>query len=233
MNQNWNFGWTGLWKGCQLCSTAPPGPHSPYCLCLYSLVREFYSQPLGDCLLYDQLLRQQGKRQRKPPRTSRTASAHPQAVGVTMDEKDYYYQDQLVNIFLDIQPNKSFYTLNMNPKGTVNIKIVRDVENKIIGVSYMTEAEVIELLGDMDDPDNKTDVEIIPVDFKTIAAGETIFLGEYTLSDGDEILYDISALVVVIRFIHCNAHSLVFRRLRFSPFFLLFFFQLVKFLALV
>ena len=67
----------------------------------------------------------------------------------------------------------------MNPKGTVNIKIVRDVENKIIGVSYMTEAEVIELLGDMDDPDNKTDVEIIPVDFKTIAAGETIFLGEY------------------------------------------------------
>ena len=81
----------------------------------------------------------------------------------------------------------------MNPKGTVNIKIVRDVENKIIGVSYMTEAEVIELLGDMDDPDNKTDVEIIPVDFKTIAAGETIFLGEYTLSDGDEILYDISA----------------------------------------
>ena len=120
-------------------------------------------------------------------------TAEYQAVGVTMDEKDYYYQDQLVNIFLDIQPNKSFYTLNMNPKGTVNIKIVRDVENKIIGVSYMTEAEVIELLGDMDDPDNKTDVEIIPVDFKTIAAGETIFLGEYTLSDGDEILYDISA----------------------------------------
>ena len=54
----------------------------------------------------------------------------------------------------------------------------------------MTEAEVIELLGDMDD---KTGVEIIPVDFKTVAAGETIFLGEYTLSDGDEILYDISA----------------------------------------
>ena len=37
------------------------------------------------------------------------------------------------------------------PKGTVNIKIVRDVENKITGVSYMTEAEVIELLGDMED----------------------------------------------------------------------------------
>ncbi len=90
-------------------------------------------------------------------------TAEYQAVGVTMDGKDYYYQGQLVNIFLDIRPNKSFYTLNMNPKGTVNIKIVRDVENKITGVSYMTETEVIELLGNMDDPDNKTDVEIAPV----------------------------------------------------------------------
>ena len=72
--------------------------------------------------------------------------AEYQAVGVTMDGKDYYYQGQLVNIFLDIRSNKSFHTLNMNPKGTVNIKIVRDVENKITGVSYMTEAEVMELL---------------------------------------------------------------------------------------
>ena len=120
-------------------------------------------------------------------------TAEYRAVGVTMDGKDYYYQGQLVNIFLDIRPNKSVYTLNMNPKGIVNIKIVRDEENKITGVAYMTEAEVIELLGDMDDPDDKTGVEIIPVDFKTVAAGETIFLGEYTLSDGDEILYDISA----------------------------------------
>ncbi len=47
----------------------------------------------------------------------------------------------------------------MNPKGTVNIKIVRDADNKITDVSYMTEAEVVELLGDTDDPDDKTDVE--------------------------------------------------------------------------
>ena len=120
-------------------------------------------------------------------------AAEYRAAGVTMDGKDYYYQGQLVNIFLDIRANQSLYTLNMNPKGTVHIKIVRDAKNKITGVSYMTEAEVIELLRDMDDPDDKTGVAIIPVDFKTVAAGETIFLGEYTLSDGDEILYDISA----------------------------------------
>ena len=33
---------------------------------------------------------------------------------------------------------------------------------------------------------NKTDVEIIPVDFEPVAEGATIFLGEYTLSDGDD-----------------------------------------------
>jgi hypothetical protein len=75
-------------------------------------------------------------------------TAEYRAVGVTMDGKDYYYQGQLVNIFLDIRPNKSGYTLNMNPKGIVNIKIVRDAENKITGVSYMTEAEVAEVLED-------------------------------------------------------------------------------------
>ena len=82
-------------------------------------------------------------------------AAEYRAAGVTMDGKDYYYQGQLVNIFLDIRANQSLYTLNMNPKGTVHIKIVRDAKNKITGVSYMTEAEVIELLGDMDGPDNK------------------------------------------------------------------------------
>ena len=35
--------------------------------------------------------------------------------------------------------------------------------------------------------------KIIPVDWEAVAAGETIFPGEYTLSDRDEILYDISA----------------------------------------
>ena len=147
-------------------------------------------------MLFDKLNRDEEFDELKEKQEKEWAEAQAaeyQAVGVTMDGKDYYYQGQLVNIFLDIRPNKSVYTLNMNPKGIVNIKIVRDAENKITGVAYMTEAEVIELLGDMDDPDDKTGVEIIPVDFKTIAAGETIFLGEYTLSDGDEILYDISA----------------------------------------
>ncbi len=84
-----------------------------------------------------------------------TQRAEYEAAGVTMvDEKTYYYQGQMVNIFLDIRKEGSFYTLNMNPAGTVNIKITRGTDNNITGVAYMTEAEVVELLGDMDEPDD-------------------------------------------------------------------------------
>lgn len=80
-----------------------------------------------------------------------------QAVGVTCNGKNYYYQGQLVNIFLDIRSNQSFYTLDMNPDGTVNIKIIRGEDGKITGVFYMDEAEVADLLGDMNDSDDSDD----------------------------------------------------------------------------
>ena len=82
-------------------------------------------------------------------------TAEYQATGVTMDGKNYYYQGQLVNIFLDIRANQSFYTLDINPSGTVNIKITRDTDGKIVGVAYITEAEMAELLKDMSDPDDE------------------------------------------------------------------------------
>lgn len=76
--------------------------------------------------------------------------AQYQAVGVTKNGKNYYYEGQLVNIFLDIHmPNRSFFTLDMNPAGTVNIRIVRSADGQVTGVAYMTETEVKELLGDM------------------------------------------------------------------------------------
>ena len=81
--------------------------------------------------------------------------AEYEAVGVTMNGKEYYYQGQLVNIFLDIRANKSFYTLNMNPAGTVNIKIIRDADDKIKSVSYMNEMEITELLNGMNDSDDE------------------------------------------------------------------------------
>lgn len=76
------------------------------------------------------------------------------AAGITKSGKNYYYKDQLVHIFLDIhKPDERFYTLNMNPAGTVNVKILREEDGKIIGAVYMTDSEVTELLGDMDEGD--------------------------------------------------------------------------------
>lgn len=76
-------------------------------------------------------------------------------VGITIDGKNYYYQGELVHIFLDIvQSNQSFCRLDINPTGTANIKIVRGEDGKIIGVAYMSEKEVEELLGDMSESDD-------------------------------------------------------------------------------
>lgn len=126
--------------------------------------------------------------------------AEYQAAGVTTDGKDYYFQGQLAGIFLDVRANGSFYTLHLNPKGTVHLKIVRDAENKITGVSCMTEAEAAELLEDLDDGDCPETgggriwrPRVIPVNYKTIADGALVRLGEYTLSEGDRIWYDVSA----------------------------------------
>ena len=71
-----------------------------------------------------------------------------QSVGVTKSGKNYYYQEQLVNILLDQRSDSAFFTLTINPKGVVNIKIIRNTDGEVTGVSYMTEEEVTELLGD-------------------------------------------------------------------------------------
>lgn len=128
-------------------------------------------------------------------------AAEYRAAGVTWEGKNCYYQGQLVNIFLDVRPDKSFYTLDLNPAGTVNIKIVRGTDNKIKGVAYMTEAEVTALLTDMSDDDDWQETadgriwhpQVIPVDCKVVKAGEVVWLGEYTLSEGDRIWYNVIA----------------------------------------
>ena len=69
-------------------------------------------------------------------------AAQYKAVGVTMEGWDYYYKGKLVNIFLDLhRPDNSIITLNMNPEGTVNIKIVRNEKGAITGVAELTQEE--------------------------------------------------------------------------------------------
>lgn len=100
-------------------------------------------------MLYDELDRDEEKDELDKALEEEQREAY-RLVGVTWNGKNCYYEGQLVNIFLDIHmPNRSFYTLDMNPAGTVNIKIVRSADGQITGVAYMTEAEAAELFGDI------------------------------------------------------------------------------------
>lgn len=100
-------------------------------------------------MLYDKLNRDEEKDELDKALEEEQREAY-RSVGVTWNGKNCYYEGQLVNIFLDIHmPNQSFYTLDMNPAGTVNIKIIRSSDGQITGVAYMTEAEVKELFGDI------------------------------------------------------------------------------------
>lgn len=71
------------------------------------------------------------------------------AHGVVMkDDKHYYYQGELVGIFLDHRTDSSFYNLSVNPEGTVNIKILRDEAGRITGAAKLTQEEIRELFGE-------------------------------------------------------------------------------------
>lgn len=150
-------------------------------------------------MLFNRLDRGDEWEERKAEKEKEWAAAQMaeyQAAGIAMDGKNYYYKDRLVNVFLDIRADNSFYTLDINPAGTVNVRIVRDADDRIAGVVYMTEEEVTELLEDMaDDGDDWEDSRkiTIPVEISSVKDGKYIWLGTYDLSGGDRVYYHVSA----------------------------------------
>ena len=79
-----------------------------------------------------------------------------QAHGITRAGMAYYYQGQMVGILLDLRPDRSFITLDINPEGIVNIRIVRDESGMIKEINYMSEEDVEEFLGE--DFEEKEDI---------------------------------------------------------------------------
>lgn len=64
------------------------------------------------------------------------------ANGIEKDGNFYYYQGELIYIIKDQRPDSSVYMLNTDSKGTASIKVIRNAEGEVTGVSYMTEEEV-------------------------------------------------------------------------------------------
>ena len=98
-------------------------------------------------ILFDRL-EMEGEKAEWERELEKTQAEEYRKAGITMKGKDYYYQGQLVNIFLDPRPDRAFYTLSINPAGTVNVKILRGENGQITGAAYLSEEEFAELFGD-------------------------------------------------------------------------------------
>lgn len=71
--------------------------------------------------------------------------------GVTYNNGHYYYNNEPVRYFLDVQRSSSstiIATVETNPKGKVDIKIVRDKNGNITGVEKLTAKETEKYFGD-------------------------------------------------------------------------------------
>lgn len=134
------------------------------------------------------------------------------AHGITRQGKTYFYQGETVRVFLDLENNQSFYTLDINPLGTVNIKITRGTDGRINRIAPLTDAEGTRLFGDSwedlkngsdwdDGEEQAEEAPLLPVSGQTITVPvdigrlerEIVWLGSFRLSEGDQIYYDVSA----------------------------------------
>ncbi len=103
-------------------------------------------------MLYDQLGYSEELEQQKEALEQARIKEY-KAYGITKEGRDYYYKGKLIHIFLDYQAPSSVCTLDLNPQGTENIKIIRRKNGKIKEVSYLSEHERKEWFRCLDDPD--------------------------------------------------------------------------------
>ena len=124
--------------------------------------------------------------------------------GVTREGKNYYYLGQPVRVFLDLEGNRAFYTLENNPLGEVDVKITRGTDGKIRTIGYMEREEAEELFGREEEPEDEPkdlsemagqdwETTILPVEVQRIEEGAWLWLGTYTLRPGDQVAYDLRA----------------------------------------
>ena len=82
--------------------------------------------------------------------------------GITVTDGIYYYHGERVRIFMDLRMNGSFENFIFDNEGSIDLRVLRDKNNSITNVEYLTESEVDELLYDMDEysPDNQLEVPL-------------------------------------------------------------------------
>jgi len=82
--------------------------------------------------------------------------------GITVTDGIYYYHGERVRIFMDLRMNGSFENFIFDNEGSIDLRVLRDKNNSITNVEYLTESEADELLYYMDEysPDNQLEVPL-------------------------------------------------------------------------
>ena len=63
----------------------------------------------------------------------------------------YYYHNARVRLLVDIRSDGSFENFNYNERGTVDLRLVRDKNNDIVRVEYLSTEEAAEIIQDIND----------------------------------------------------------------------------------
>lgn len=102
--------------------------------------------------------------------------------GISFKDDSYYYNNQLVRIFMDMRENNSFETFRYNVSGTIDVKLIRDNSGKIVKLETLSKDEIYDILDDLytkDSKGKKSHSEIsrltldeIPSDIKNIIANQ-------------------------------------------------------------
>ena len=82
--------------------------------------------------------------------------------GITVTDGIYYYHGERVRIFMDLRMNGSFENFIFDNEGSIDLRVLRDKNNSITNVEYLTESEADELLYDMDEysPNNQLEIPL-------------------------------------------------------------------------
>ncbi len=82
--------------------------------------------------------------------------------GITITDGIYYYHGERVRIFMDLRMNGSFENFIFDNEGSIDLRVLRDKNNSITNVEYLTESEADELLYDMDEysPNNQSEIPL-------------------------------------------------------------------------
>ena len=80
--------------------------------------------------------------------------------GITVTDGIYYYHGERVRIFMDLRMNGSFENFIFDNEGSIDLRVLRDKNNSITNVEYLTESEADELLYDMDEYSSDNQLEV-------------------------------------------------------------------------